>query len=913
MANPLHLQIQLGPVVDKIRAPFKYLTRHTNDLVSKLKGTQQASADISGYQKLRLQMRTVTSEAEKMRAKLKPLMQAENDQRNALKALNQERNRTLRQVNQYAKKLERCKAPNEALQQQYMQHKISLTKLEASYRISQSRLHSHTQETKEAVQQSKALDQQQKHLKNHLEKTEKTLARAGIRIDQIATHQRTFRREIKQTTGALERQNKIIAIGERIKGTGRALKQGIGKGWNEGQQIRQRFNDHIAPALAPGLEFDSTMSRVQALTGLDKDSQAMQALRTDARAKGASTSFSAVEVAQGQAFLAQAGFKADQIIASTQAMLDVARAGDVEVARAADIASNISSAFGIDPADSAAMTQLADQLVAGFTSANMSLEDLGETMKYFAPIAKAAGIDTATSVAMTGMLGNVGIQGSEAGTALRTMATRLAALPSDALKELGALKINTKDDQGNLRNMAEILADLDSALKGRGSADKLESLKKIFGQEALSSMQTLTDAIGQGGFAQQLDNIRNSQGAASKVAGTMADNLSGDLNQLHSATLDLGLGVFEAISPLLRALSQAITPVLQGFGQWMQANPALAKTLAIVGAALAVVVTVFGALTMTLGVGAATFTHAYPALMLLKTGLLALGRALMANPIGLAITAIGLAAYLIYQHWQPISEFFRCMWEVIKGYALSAFNGLKTLLSWTPQGLIMSNWSVIADFMRVLWDGIWLHIKTVWELIAGIFTLDGARILDGLSGLWELINGVLMGWPEKFQQFGIDLLQGFISGIKNMAGSVGKVLTTVVGGAVDKFKNFLGINSPSRLFADFGQGTMQGYSAGLEQQQDEPVQAVLAMGQRLRKAAAGIVLGTAIASAPVMANTAQMSGQGTRNTPPTIHYEIHIHAAPGQDAQAIATAVRAELDRRESQRQARQRSALNDD
>jgi len=747
-----------------------------------------------------------------------------------------------------------------------------------------------------------------------VEDCRKALTTAGIDYKNFDQAQQQLKNKITATTAALEKQNRIIVIGERIKGAGRAMKQGIGKGWNEGQQIRQRFNDHIAPVLAPGLEFDSTMSRMQALTGLDKDDAALAALRSDARAKGASTSFSAVEVAQGQAFLAQAGFKADQIRASTQAMLDVARAGDVEVARAADIASNISSAFGIDPADSAAMTQLADQLVAGFTSANMSLEDLGETMKYFAPIAKAAGIDTATSVAMTGMLGNVGIQGSEAGTALRTMTTRLAALPTDALKELNSLGIQTKDGAGNLRNMAEILADLDSALASKGSGDKLESLKKIFGQEALSSMQTLTDAMGQGGFAQQLDNIRTSQGAAAKVAGTMADNLSGDLNQLRSAALDLGLGVFEAISPLLRALSQAITPVLQGIGQWMQANPVLAKTLAIVGAALAVVVTAFGALTLTLGMGAAAFSHAYPALMLLKTGLLALGRALMMNPIGLAISAIGLAAYLIYKHWQPISEFFRCMWEVIKGYAVSAFNGLKTLLSWTPQGLIISHWRVIADFMRSLWDGIWLHIKTVWELIAGMFTLDGARIMNGLTSLWEWINGVLMGWPEKFQQFGIDLLQGFISGIKHMAGSVGSVLTNVVGGAVGRFKDFLGIRSPSRLFAELGGFTLQGYSAGLEQQQDEPVKTVLALGQRLRKAAAGIVLGSAVASTPVMAAASPAaSAQHGTSAAPTIHYEIHIHAAPGQDAQAIARAVRAELDQRERQRQARQRSALADD
>jgi len=877
----LHLKVLLG-VVEKIRAPFKTMQAHGQELARTLKNLQQQQEHLSSLEGLEKQAK---KSAEQLRY-AKDTVEAWNEKMAAMSPITRRAKGGLNQARR-------------ASEQFAQSHQANLKALGAS---------------------------------------RNALKAAGIDYKNVEQAQQQLQTRIETTNAALEKQNKLIALGERLKRAPGAMGRGIKQGWNAGEQAYERFNKYMLPVLAPGLELDEVLSKVQALTGLEKDSDAMKALRADARAKGASTSFSAVDVAKGQAFLAQAGFKPEQIIASTQAMLDVARAGDVDLARAADITSNISSAFAIDPADSAAMTQLADQLVAGFTSANMSLEDLGETMKYFASIAKAAGMDTATSIAMTGMLGNVGIQGSEAGTALRTMTTRLAALPSEALKELDALKVSTKDEQGNLRTMADILADVDSALQSHGSADKLSSLKKIFGQEALTGMSSLMDTIGQGQFAQQLAAIRASQGAAAQVASTMADNLSGDLEQLRSAAKDLSIGLFEALNPALRALSQTITPLVQWLGRWMAANPRLAQTLGILGGTVAVVVTTFGALTMALGMGAAVFTHAVPALMALKTGLLGvghavawLGRALMANPIGLAITAIGLAAYVIYTHWEPISEFFRCMWDVIRGHAeiaaeflgcmwevikdhaLSAFNGLKQLLSWTPQGMIISHWKPIAGFMRLLWDGIWQHIQSVWNLIAGIFSLDGPRILQALSGLWESINTVLMGWPEKFQQFGINLLQGFIGGIKQMAGNVGNVLTDVVGGAVGRFKDFLGIRSPSRLFAGLGHFTLQGYTRGLEQRQNEPVQAVVAMGQRLRQAASGIVLGTAMTSAPMMAMAANTSAHHAQTAPINTHYEIHIHAAPGQDAQAIAQAVRAELDRREQQRQARQRSALNDE
>lgn len=208
-----------------------------------------------------------------------------------------------------------------------------------------------------------------------------------------------------------------------------------------------------------------------------------------------------------------------------------------------------------------------------------------------------------------------------------------------------------------------------------------------------------------------------------------------------------------------------------------------------------------------------------------------------------------------------------------------------------------------------------MQFQGMWNIVAGLFTGNFGRVVDGFRTLWASINTLLSGWPAKFAQWGADMLQGLINGIVGMAGAVGKAITGAVGGAVDRFKAFLGIKSPSRLFAQFGDYTMQGYAAGLDRSGRAPMQAITGVGQRMRAAGAGLALA---ATAPVMAAGAggpATSGGGATATAgaATPHlYEIHIHAAPGMDSGEIARAVAAELDRRERQRGAVARSRLSD-
>ncbi|TLX52829.1 phage tail tape measure protein, partial [Stutzerimonas nosocomialis] len=209
--------------------------------------------------------------------------------------------------------------------------------------------------------------------------------------------------------------------------------------------------------MAPGLDFDASQSKVQALARLDRNSPEMKALREQARALGASTQFTAGEASNAQGFLAMAGFNPTAIQAAMPGMLDLAKAGDFGLAETADIASNILTGFNLQASETG---RLGDVLVGTFTRSNTNLQMLGETMKYAAPVAASVGQDIETVAAMAGKLGDAGIQGSMGGTALRAILNRLSAPPKAAAAALDTLGISAKDADGNLRDMPTVLQEI---------------------------------------------------------------------------------------------------------------------------------------------------------------------------------------------------------------------------------------------------------------------------------------------------------------------------------------------------------------------------------------------------------------------------------------------------------------------
>ncbi|GKK02899.1 phage tail tape measure protein [Klebsiella variicola] len=351
--------------------------------------------------------------------------------------------------------------------------------------------------------------------------------------------------------------------------------------------------------LAPAVGFDEEMSRVQALTRLDKGDSQLAALRAQAKKLGAETAFTTRDAASGQAFLAMAGFTPQSIQAALPGVLNMALAGGMELGESADIGSNILSQFTLPAGE---MNRVSDVLTAAFTRTNTDLRSLGDTMKYAGSVASKLGISLEEAAGMAGILANNGLRGSDAGTAMRASLARLASPTAGAAKALKQLGVSVSDAGGKMRPIETILSDLYKATKKYGQVDQVSFFKDIAGEEAFVGLQTLVAGAGSGELQKLVRELKGAGGEASAVAKKMADNLSGDLKNLDSAWEGFRIQIEETVDGPLRKLTQGLSDAITTAIEWVKANPRLAQTLLLVaGGALALTVAV-GALSLAVGI-----------------------------------------------------------------------------------------------------------------------------------------------------------------------------------------------------------------------------------------------------------------------------------------------------------------------
>ncbi|MBE8079055.1 phage tail tape measure protein, partial [Escherichia coli] len=547
-------------------------------------------------------------------------------------------------------------------------------------------------------------------LKRHgisLTGSDNTIQQAIRRTEQYNNQLERERQALARVTRARERYSRAQETAGKLK-TGGALATGAAAA---GGYAAGRF-------LQPAIGFGKEMSRVQALTRIDKNSPQFKALREQALKLGSETQFTAGDAASGQAFLAMAGFTPQAIQAALPGVLSMATAGGMDLGETADIGSNILTQFGLS-ADQ--MDRVGDTLTAAFTRTNTDLRALGETMKYAGPVAGKLGISLEQAAAMAGVLANMGIRGSDAGTAMRASLARLASPPKAAAEALKELGVAVSDANGKMRPMEDVLADLYKATRKYGEVDRVSFFKDIAGEEAFTSFMALVDAAGDGSLPKLRKELEGARGEAERTAKVMANNLDGDLKSLGSAWEGLRIRIADLIDGPLRSVTQWLTRVVSKVTALAQAHPALTRQLLIAGGALLAMTATVGSLSLAIGVlagplaklrlgfslltGSMNAVRLLPALWGMVTGSVSLlGGAIGAlfSPVGLIAAAFVAAAVLIWKYWEPIKAFyagvfsgimerlaplretferFGPVFDVVRDGIIQVFNWFKSLLS----------------------------------------------------------------------------------------------------------------------------------------------------------------------------------------------------------------------------------------
>lgn len=361
-------------------------------------------------------------------------------------------------------------------------------------------------------------------------------------------------------------------LGESAEEAGSSMGEAEGKANSLADSLKKLFavismaavlsqvGKYASDAIDIGKDYTAMMSEVQALSGATGSDLAL--LENTAREYGATTVFSATEAAEALKYMSLAGWDAQQSSSALGGVLNLAAAGGMELGQASDMVTDYLSAFGMQAQDSA---YFADMLAYAQANSNTSAEQLGEAYRNSAANLNAAGQDVETVTSMLEAMANQGYKGSEAGTTLTAVMRDITNNMEDGAIKIGDTSAAVSDAQGNFRDLTDILLDVEKATDGMGEAERAAALGATFTADSTKGLNLMLNE-GIENIAGYEEALRSSTGAASDMADTMNDNLTGDMANMNSAFEEMQLQTFEAMEAPLREgvqyLTSTIIPIL---------------------------------------------------------------------------------------------------------------------------------------------------------------------------------------------------------------------------------------------------------------------------------------------------------------------------------------------------------------
>jgi len=772
-----------------------------------------------------------------------------------------------------------------------------------------------TRDFQSAVRQGHALKQKHNEQQRELQGLRSKLGEAGISTRNLGQHERDLRTKVNQTNQAIaEQEGRLKKLTAQHKRLGQAKADyertsalagsmaatGAG-GLATGSGILYAGARLMAPAVAS--EQQGSLIAAQRGEGGERAGQYTNIIK-GIRADGVGGDVAAV----GEA-VAAVGSTLGALGKVTDQELDRAsrKALDMAAVLGGDVVEHIqTAAIMMKNGLAGSSDQAFDLITRGMQGMSTQMRgELPEILHEYSTHFRGLGFDGKEAMSL---LVDMAAQGKFAldktGDALKEFSIRGSDMSKASVGAYEAIGLNAERMSAAIASGGEgARKALQQTSKGllsiKDPAERANAAIALFGTPvedlAIDQIPAFLQAL-----SGSTDNLGKVEGAAGQLGVTLRDNLGGDLDKLSGSWGALVSSMFNDQGSMLRDLAQSLNGIVEGVRAWVAENPRLAgnlvKTVAGVGALMAgmggltlAMASILGPFAMVRygltvigiqGGGLATtlFSLGKTVLPLVATGLRLVGAAAMANPVGVLIGTLALGAALIYANWSRVGPFFLGLWAEIKEGVSGGLAGIGALLlNFSPLGLL-------------------------YRAFAGVMSYFGVDL------------------PSKFSEFGGNIIQGLINGFTNMFPNLSAAISGAANSVISTFKGLLGIHSPSRVFAGLGGDTMAGLEQGLAAGEGGPLSQLAGTAKRLTAAGAVAVgigaaaPGMAVADLPSIDSrpplAARAPAAAVQSAPPNI--VINIHAAPGQDANAIARAVAAELDRREREKGARARSSLYD-
>ncbi|EME3598991.1 phage tail tape measure protein [Enterococcus faecium] len=568
------------------------------------------------------------------------------------------------------------------------------------------------------------------------------------------------------------------AVGSIMKSTGASMTKYISA---------PLFGVGVAAAKVGG-DFEEQMSRVKAISGATGKS--FDELRQQAVDLGAKTAFSAKESAAGMENLASAGFSAQEIMKAMPGLLDLAAVSGGDVALASENTATALRGFGLEASEAG---HVADVFARAAADTNAEVGDMGEALKYVAPVANSMGISLEETAAAIGIMSDAGIKGSQAGTTLRGALSRLAR-PTKAMQDtMDNLGVSFYDADGKMKPLKTQVELLKKAFEGLTPEQQQNALVTLYGQESLSGMMALIDK-GPDSLGKLTKSLKDSDGAADDMARTMQDNMNSSIEQMFGAFESAAIVIQKILAPSIRKVADAISGLVEKFVSAPESTQKLVVAIGAIVAAIGPLIFMIGSVIIWINRVKVAFKALSESSKLFSGLSKAMG--LLTNPVFLVIAAVALLVVGFIYLWntsEDFRNFWIGLWEGIKSAVSSAVEWIQN--AWKSTGEWFNNlWKSIKEGADNVWTTIqeapgkaadW--IKNKWTETKEFFSSIWDGIKEAASSAWEGIVNILAPYviaiKNVFQPM-IDFFTNLWSQIGSIAGSAWEIIKTAVMGPI---------------------------------------------------------------------------------------------------------------------------------
>ena len=632
-----------------------------------------------------------------------------------------------------------------------------------------------------------------------------------------------FTPTLRRVTQAIDEQQKVNnRMARSVRSTGRAI-SGIGESMLPAAVAITGFGAVAVKAFA---DFEEAANKVQ--VKLDKSEWGMMdELKQQALDLSKEYRQSSTDILSVQEGLAAAGLKANQVLSATQGVLNGIDASGSSAEVVTSLVTNTMMAFGIQ-ADH--VNDIIDQLTVTANATDTSIDLMADSLKYASSAAATMGVPLADVNTLIGELANMGIKGSEAGTGIKDMLTRMM-LP-EHIQELQAIGVTVVDNNGKFQGMEKTIQQLSTAFAGMSDAQKMATTHEIFGDTASPAALAI---IGQGADAYKNLNeqIKNSKGAAQDAADVLNSGLLAQIQRLKNDVNAFLVNLGGRQLPIISAVRNEIEYLVNSFGKLSDKQVDMIINIAgfVVGLTAffligGKMITMLGSFGLAVNGMAVAIVKAGGIIPLITSKLSAIGgvlktvgmagKLLFANPFMLAIIAIIAVIYLLYTNWDRVSKFLNENFGALKIvisiailHIQSAFSGLGTRIMGVVNKIVMyfkqfttaagDNSTKIGKIISLLvldFKTQFAIIKAVVQAVLSVIVIIFSTalsvigtvingIITVISGIIDFIVGVFTGnWALAWQGV-VEIFSGIfgtIAGIcETILGSVKEIINAIIG------------------------------------------------------------------------------------------------------------------------------------